>query len=496
MYPTSVMNLHIVLHGINCMLSASIKGLAIFLIHLFNCQLAHCFEFSLNFPKPKDIVILSERTTFITRSTKVFITPSMQRGYTFPFAQLQAVIKGIPKQKRFVERVEFLLVSSKSLTKYISGNALVSLLASDEGYLILSKNRKVNVISNTRWGLLRGCETLQSILVANHGEVQEMKIIDYPDLKTRALHFGFRNGDTFASARDLISKARLQHFNTIFVLIDGLTYYRSDKSHPENETYRDQVIQVVKFARKHSIDVIPEVKLLTKQKNWLFKDEYPELMLNRDTYNPDREEVYQIVFSILDEIIADIHPKAVHIGHDEVFGIVYDSKKQLNDKEVILSYYSFLYDVQKINAYLLSKNIKVMMWGDMLVSTSEYPDMDSLPLHGDVWRESRANIVPKNIIICDWHYFDDQAEFPTSQNFVNQGYQVMGATWGEIDKGRHKMNSMGTIKRFSRYMANIKKNNKGMIATTWYPISSQEKKDLIYQIIEASGEAFWNARLR
>lgn len=323
-----------------------------------------------------------------------------------------------------------------------------------------------------------------------------MNIVDFPDVKTRALHFAFRFGDTFSSAKELISKARLQHFNTLIVLIDGLKFYRNSSNYPKSEGYREQVKQVAKFARDNGMEFVPEVKFLTKQKNWLFNDEYPDLMLNRDTYNPNRGEVYQIVFSILDEIIADIHPKTVHIGHDEVFGIVYGSKKQLSGHEEVLSYQSFLNDINKINNFLLDKNIEVMMWGDMLVSAKEYPRMDSLPLHGYLWRDGLLNKVPKNIIICDWHYFDDQAEFPTSQRFADHGFQVMGATWGEVDKGRNKFNSMRNISNFSRYMASIKHNNKGMIATTWYSIASKEKLQLINKIITVSGNAFWNAKVR
>lgn len=485
-----------ILHRENCAGYSFVKELLAFVFLLCICQSTSCSQWIDGTPKPKEIVISSDGIAFVGNSTKVFVAPLIQAQYPVPFLQFKRIVKGMPRSRQFVERVDFLLVSVKSLANYISGDALVLLLASDEGYLILSRNRKISVISNTPFGLLRGCETLQSLIVTNHGEVHDMQIIDYPDLRTRALHFAFRNGDTFVSAKNLISKARLQHFNTIIVLIDGLSFFKNSRSYSENSDYRQQVKMIVKFARDNGIEVIPEVKLLTKQKYWFLKVEYPDLMLNSETYNPARPAIYQIVFSVLDMIISEINPKTIHIGHDEVFGIVYDSRRQLKDEEVVLSYDSFLYDIEKVNSYLQIRNIEVMMWGDMLVAKKEFPEMDSLPLHGDTWRESLVNRVPENIIICDWHYFDDQAEFPSAQNFANQGYQVMGATWGEIDKGRHRIKTMETIKNFSRYMASLKKNNKGMIATTWYSIASREREDLISQIVEVSGNAFWNARLR
>ena len=88
--------------------------------------------------------------------------------------------------------------------------------------------------------------------------------------------------------------------------------------------------------------------------------------------------------------------------------------------------------------------------------------------------------LPKDIVICDWHYRDKQPDFPSLAAFKQEGFRVLGATWKKQQ----------TIRNFSRYAA--LHGADGMIATTWFHVQKKEW-ELVEQIITISGKAFLNA---
>lgn len=123
------------------------------------------------------------------------------------------------------------------------------------------------------------------------------------------------------------------------------------------------------------------------------------------------------------------------------------------------------------------------MWGDMLIAPEEFPGMLDKHLHGTHSYSSLRNKIPKDIVICDWHYFDEQPDFPSASTFAKAGHRVLGAAWKKEK----------TIKNFSRYISTMSANNEGMIATTWFHVQRREW-DIVSDIIKNSGEAFWNAK--
>ncbi|ULA67604.1 MAG: hypothetical protein LZF62_240213 [Nitrospira sp.] len=65
--------------------------------------------------------------------------------------------------------------------------------------------------------------------------------------------------------------------------------------------------------------MIPEIKLLTHQEKF-FQRRFPTVMFNSVSYDPRKDATYAVVLPFLDELIQALHPRAIHIGHDEAFG--------------------------------------------------------------------------------------------------------------------------------------------------------------------------------
>ena len=129
---------------------------------------------------------------------------------------------------------------------------------------------------------------------------------------------------------------------------------------------KEEVVEIVRFARQNHIEVTPEIPSLThcyylltrhKDKAEIRGAQWP------DTYCPNAPGVYELLFEVFDEYIEVMKPAMVHIGHDEwrmPWGVCERCKtKHFGDV--------FGEDVAKIHKYLTSKGVKTAMWGDHLI---------------------------------------------------------------------------------------------------------------------------------
>jgi len=297
----------------------------------------------------------------------------------------------------------------------------------------------------------------------------------------RAFHFVLR-AVPLEKAYWMVDEAKKAGFNVIVVqLTDGVKLDKAPWTPRSDAWSKKEFISWVEYVRNIGMEFVPEVKFLTHQEKFFQKES--RLMFNSKTYDPRQSEVYKKVFAIIDEVIELSHPKAFHIGHDEVAGFNLKSKeKWLKPDEPVLPADLFYQDVMKIYNYLKTKNIEIWMWGDMLISPDEFLELSSGSLkafHGTLpgyGKDLRAKL-PKDIVICDWHYKDDQEDFPSLSVMQKEGFRVIGATW---------VNER-TIKNFSKYASKHKAY--GMMATTWWHVQKRNW-DVVERIIKVSGENF------
>jgi hypothetical protein len=203
-------------------------------------------------------------------------------------------------------------------------------------------------------------------------------------------------------------------------------------------------------------------------------------MYNQQTYDPRNQEVYRLVLPMLDELIELFHPKAVHIGHDEVVGWEKSHYGKFLDRgESALPADLFLQDVLLIHNHLKKKKIETWMWGDMLVAADEKIGMENDSLHGQLagYGKQLRNKLPRDIVICDWHYSGDQPEFLSLSVLAEDGFRVLGTTW----------NDRITTYNFSRYAS--AHGALGMIATSWSYVQNKEW-ETVEMIMRESGRTF------
>ena len=340
------------------------------------------------------------------------------------------------------------------------------------------------VVGADRAAIIFALDWLAEITKRNDCRLPIGQVSDWAELDIRALHFVLRRV-SLDVAVTLVDRARQARFNTIIVSLADAVNIRPDIVPLRADAMTKAEFQsFVAYARANGMNVIPGLPLLTHQQSFL-KNRFPELMYNYSTYDPREPAVYELVFEYIDELIETMNPGAIHIGHDEIKGLTPASRrnrKWMKEGEQPLPPDLFLQDVITLNDYLVARDVDVWMWGDMLISANEFPEMHKKNFHGIQGYNELRNQIPKNIIIADWHYHHETKDFPSAKAFADAGHDVVGASW----------KNMNNIRLFAEYMADMGIKGRGMIAGTFFHVQRREW-GIVNPIIDESGHRYWVA---
>ena len=143
---------------------------------------------------------------------------------------------------------------------------------------------------------------------------------------------------------------------------------------------------------------------------------------------PLHPEVNAIVFDLMDELIEVFEADAFHVGMDEVFLIGEDvcSRCKGKDKAEL-----FAKAVNDYHQHLVSKRkAEMLIWGDRLI--------DAEKIKYGKWEASAngtagaVDLIPKDIIICDWHY-EPRDAYESVPMFLEKGFRVWPSSWRKIE---------------------------------------------------------------
>ncbi len=287
----------------------------------------------------------------------------------------------------------------------------------------------------------------------------------------RAIHLLDYNTDSALDelGKNLESLAGLG-INVIILEVD---YDFEFKSHPELRRGSTPITKAgarrfAELCRKLNIRLIPEFQSLGhqswKDKTFPLLTVYPKFDLtpgafpkNEGIYcrewDPTNPEVWRIVFKLMDEIIDAFRADAFHVGMDEVFLLGSEQSPATKGKDPGVL---FADAVKKLHRHLVRKRkVEMLMWGDRLIDGTKY-DLGE-------WEASKngtftaIDLIPKDIIICDWHY-EDRGSYPSLPMFMEKGFRVVPTGWKNIDATK-------ALIQYSRSQAGPKML--GYMFTTW-----------------------------
>ncbi len=353
-------------------------------------------------------------------------------------------------------------------------------------YVLRADDKRVVVSGADARGTFYGVQTLlQMVKTRSDGQraIQGAQIRDYPDFPFRGVHL-HADKDTLPWVTQLIEKvfSRLK----ITHLVLECQYARWD-SHPELAPSwamsKDDMRKLKQVADAYFIKIIPLIQSLGHA-DWMFA-RGQNLDLAEDkrvpyACCPSEPKVYILLFDVYKEAIEIFQPEYLHVGLDEIgsrgrfgecprcFG------KPIPDL--------FLNHVLRLYNFLKDNDVKMMMWGDMLLMRGEARDA----AHGGppMNTASVRITLPKDIVICDWHY-EPAYNYPSVRVFRNLGFPVIGATW-------HNPYNIYSFSQSAQRTGAM-----GMLQTTWAGyngsrnILRREPQQVAAYVLSA--ERAWNA---
>lgn len=279
--------------------------------------------------------------------------------------------------------------------------------------------------------LLSACSTFK-IDKAGPNENEDWRVVHLLGYDTN------KDLDTLAT---LLPKLRTQGINTIIVEVD---YNFDFKSFPElianqKPITKEKAEWFSKECKQNDIRLGIQFQCLGHQ-SWAkntfpLLTKYPYLDVtpnmfpeNKGIYcrewDPTNPEVYEFVFPLMGEIIDAFDADLFHVGMDEVFLLGSEHSKSTYGQNPAKLYAKAVNDLYKF--LVEEKEVEMMMWGDRLIDANEIS-------YGE-WEASAngmapaINMIPKDIIICDWHY-EVRDSYPSVKMFLDKGFRVLPTSW-------------------------------------------------------------------
>lgn len=302
---------------------------------------------------------------------------------------------------------------------------------------------------------------------------------DKSALPVRGIHLSAPSKNDLSTALSFIGEVLSKE--GVNTLILEFNYSYNFQSRPEfadsSALGRDEVQQIVRVCREKGIELIPQINCLGHQ-SWAKRTDrlltkhpefdetpgkYPD---NKDiycrSYCPLHPEVHKVLFELIDELAKACEAKSFHVGMDEVFILADRDCPRCKDKTTAEM---FATEVKMLQAHLKAINCRMWMWGDRF--------LDGKSTRLGKWEasengtQSAIDLVPKDIVICDWHY---DAAPETPQIFASKGFDVVACPWRKQDVALSELRQIKTIRSGSDAAA--AKRALGVVQTTWCGFSA------------------------
>lgn len=318
-------------------------------------------------------------------------------------------------------------------------------------------------------------------------------ISDHPEMAFRGIHFFTGKGGARLQKkmiRDILGPLKI---NRLLYQVDYMKWESFPQiHHPVFGMEKEEVRQVAEAAADEHIEVIPLINTFGHSE-WLLDNDsmrqYADNPAVPYAYDPSNPEVYSITGKIYEEAIELFHPRVIHIGHDEVnindFP-VRESNRQVPVTDLIIR------DIRHYHTFLQKRGIRTAIWGDMFIGPKEAPDATFAPSLEEA--EKRRDMLPKDILVFDWHYEVAPVDaYKSLEAFNKGGFDAIACTWHDLKN----------ITRFAKAAHNqiLGQNGQtsgstiGLCQTTWagysFDQTSFEENADQYAAYVLAAEAAW-----
>ncbi len=320
----------------------------------------------------------------------------------------------------------------------------------DEGYVLNITPESIELTARKPAGIFYGVMELLSLnsAAAPAIKLHAATIVDWPAMRWRGVHVGVGSRADLPLVDELISNYMpALHLNQLILEVD---YHFQYKSHPKMDDPSGLTIadcqHLAALAAANNIRIIPMIDCLGHQSwaahtNRLLReypqfDESPNVPADNSgiycrSWCPSDPAVYRVVDDLIGELIDAFHANAFNVGMDEVFILGECPRCKGTPNDVL-----FARAVNHLYDYIVKKrHVQMMMWGDRL--------LDGNKTGYGSWEASTngtahaIDLIPHDIVICDWHYqllYNGQkTDYPSVNYFIRKGFKVWPTGWNESD---------------------------------------------------------------
>jgi len=236
-------------------------------------------------------------------------------------------------------------------------------------------------------------------------------------------------------------------------LVLEINYNFAFASHPElaspSALTKSQATQLARECRQRGLRPIPLFNCLGHQ-SWSKRTgpllaKYPELdetpgqfpgntNIYCRSWCPQHPKVNEIVFALLDELITAFDADAIHAGMDEVFLIASEHCPRCKGGDPAKLFAKAAND---LHAHLVGqRKVEMLIWSDRL--------LDGAATGYGEWEAAKngthraVDLVPKDIILCDWHYEElskyrgKPTDYVSIPFFLEKGFRVWPSGWKNL----------------------------------------------------------------
>ncbi len=305
-------------------------------------------------------------------------------------------------------------------------NAALPEQAKAEGYELVVSPEGVAISAAGERGLFYGLMTAEQLFTA--AEVRHeralpcLRILDWPRIGMRGFHedYGRDQLPTIEDHKRTIRTLAQFKMNTHlwFIEPDHFVYKFDPEIGKDFDRFTfDEIREVVAYAKKYYIEVIPVVESLAHMENTLSNPKYAALAETpgSGTLCPASEDSFALIKNIIDEIASAFDGKYFHCGLDESAAVgngkSADAVKAKGIEKVYADYYTRLNDLVKAHGKTM------MMYADIVLNHPKTMDL-----------------LPKDIIMMYWEY-GDAMRHPGFDTLAKSGFRTvsLSAVWDWVN---------------------------------------------------------------
>ncbi len=348
-----------------------------------------------------------------------------------------------------------------------------------EAYELNIDKNKIIIKAKTAEGIYYGAMTLiQLIEKADHNKIPAINILDWPDLKVRGISDDISRGQVstiknFKRIIDFISRYKM---NTYMLYLEDMLQFDAYPSigKGRGRLSKEEVKEIVSYAKKHFVDVVPIFQTLGHYENILSQDKFLKYaeFPGAASLNVSNDSTYIFLDNMLKEVFELFPSKYFHMGADESYDVGLGASKHLVDSTDIATVHANHY--KKVYNICKKYGKTVLMYGDIIL---KHPEILSK--------------IPKDIIIVDWHYRPNY-NYPSAKTFNDEGfkYYVSPTCWNFLTPFPANINALPNIKYFIK--TGLENNATGMINSNWGDYGAETFKEFILFDYAWSAQCSWN----